>query len=545
MYRILIQNVSPGALGVSSFTDLAKSQKWIRAVVPKPTSYTTNVTTRRGVLAFERELTPLWGIGDNLLLGTPASSNMRRGGALNYKFIRQFSLSHVEENFLLKSGLEIGNKHDLPSPPAVELASSEGEQLLLEAFQAGSAKGFVHVFGSYVALSEPGLYGLASISTVIAEGLGFGKLAFLAHCNGAKVEVFQTNLCTIDDFRNYVLKCATSTDYHMVSYFDRSHFKQSIRSDYISFGNLATCTHIWPTFMVLTWLPYDPCVLYTLSCRDGSWIRTANHLSQIPLLLESEDVKDVNQILSVLFMSVSTNFSVFIKQVAEAQGKDGHVHSSKRKRKRLTTQGQLLMQLRETELHKRVSKWMDSMNSDSGFVTSSGNQHALLEIAANVASDGVKHSTLNPGSSGRLYSTDSVGSSKGNYERVSVEMSEPVTCSREQGPGKMIQTIDPSPSGCSVNNGHFICKDALTMLLLALPSHMWSGIKEPNLSAEFNSLVSIESVPHILKKEMTECAKRRLIRKCARGGGLGGVPRGRLGLCAREGFLGYAPDEAA
>ncbi|GMP91311.1 hypothetical protein CsSME_00042064 [Camellia sinensis var. sinensis] len=564
MYMILIQNVSPGALGVSSFTILAKSQKWIRAVVPKPMSYTTNVTTRRGVLAFERELTPLWGIGDNLLLGTPASSNMRRGGALNYKFSRQFSLSHVEENFLLKSGLEIGNKHDLPSPPAVELASSEGEQLLLEAFQAGSAKGFVHVFGSYVALSEPGLYGLASISTVlnalpptsgswrccfeflldscdnfekvIAEGLGFGKLAFLAHCNGAKVEVFQTNLCTIDDFRNYVLKCATSTDYHMVSYFDRSHFKQIggshispigayhggrdlvlvmdvSRFEYPPFWipltllwqamtsiDKATGNHMG--FMVLTRLPYDPCVLYTLSCRDGSWIRTANHLSQIPLLLESEDVKDVNQILSVLFMSVSTNFSVFIKQVAEAQGKDGHVHSSKRKRKRLTTQGQLLMQLWETELHKRVSKWMDSMNSDSGFVTRSGNQHALLEIAANVASDGVKHSTLNPGSSGRLYSTDSVGSSKGNYERVSVEMSEPVTCSREQGPGKMIQTIDPSPSGCSVNNGHFICKDALTMLLLALPSHMWSGIKEPNLSAEFNSLVSIESVPHILKKEV-------------------------------------------
>ncbi|KAL7174485.1 hypothetical protein ACSBR2_033688 [Camellia fascicularis] len=127
MYRILKQKVSPGALGVSSFTILAKSLKWIRAVVPKSTSYTTNVTTRRGALAFERELTPLWGIGDNLLLGAPASSNMRRGEALNYKFSRQFSLSHVEENFLLKNGLEIENKHDLPSPPAVELASSEGE----------------------------------------------------------------------------------------------------------------------------------------------------------------------------------------------------------------------------------------------------------------------------------------------------------------------------------------------------------------------------------------------------------------------------------
>ncbi|CAL5425384.1 unnamed protein product [Camellia sinensis] len=174
---------------------------------------------------------------------------------------------------------------------------------------------------------------------------------------------------------------------------------------------------------------------------------------------------------------------VFIMQVAEAQGKNGHVPSSERKRKRLTTQDQLLMQLRQIELHKRVSKWMDSMNSDSGFVTSFGNQHALLEIAANVASDGFKHSTLNPGSSGRLHSIDSAGSSKGNYDSVFVEMSEPVTYSREQGPG------------------HLIGNDALTMLLLALPSHMWSGIKEPNLSAEFNSFISIGSVPHILKKE--------------------------------------------
>ncbi|CAL5354081.1 unnamed protein product [Camellia sinensis] len=89
-------------------------------------------------------------------------------------------------------------------------------------------------------------------------------------------------------------------------------------------------------------------------------------------------------------------------------------------------------------------------------------------------------------------------------------MSEPVTCSREQGPGKMIQTIDPSTSGCSVNNGHLIVNDALTMLLLALPSHMWSGIKEPNLSAEFNSLVSIESVPHILKKEVVDIRRYNL-----------------------------------
>lgn len=63
-----------------------------------------------------------------------------------------------------------------------------------------------------------------SLKKVIADGLTLGKLAFLAHCNGTKVEVFQGNQCTIDDFREYVVKCATSQDNYMISFFDRAHF---------------------------------------------------------------------------------------------------------------------------------------------------------------------------------------------------------------------------------------------------------------------------------------------------------------------------------
>lgn len=65
-----------------------------------------------------------------------------------------------------------------------------------------------------------------SLEKVIADGLTFGKLAFLAHCNGTKVEVLRGNQCTIDEFRQYVVKCATSQYNYMVSFFDRAHFMQ-------------------------------------------------------------------------------------------------------------------------------------------------------------------------------------------------------------------------------------------------------------------------------------------------------------------------------
>lgn len=332
-----------------------------------------------------------------------------------------------------------------------------------------------------------------SVEKVIADGLTFGKLAFLAYCNGTKVEVFRGNQCTIDDFREHVFKCATLRDIYMVSLFDRAHFKQNRGShitpigayhvgrdlvllmDVSRFGYRSfwiPLTLLWEAmtssdkatgnstgFMVLSRLPHDPCVRYTLSCRDGSWMRTANHLLQIPLLLKSEDVKDVDRILSVLLGSESTDFREFIKHVAEVHGQeDGYLES----RKRLAIQDQLLRQLHETQLYNRVGRWLDYMNSDAGIARSYSKNHALPEIEANMAPHVAMHSTMKIGSSSRLLSTASANCSKANLAGT----------------------------------------DALTMLLFALPSHMWSGIQEPKLSAEFNSLVSIDNFPQILKNEV-------------------------------------------
>lgn len=58
------------------------------------------------------------------------------------------------------------------------------------------------------------------------EGITFGKLAFLAHCNGAAVEVFQSNQCSIEAFRHYVMKCSSSEEFHMIMQYERSHLNQ-------------------------------------------------------------------------------------------------------------------------------------------------------------------------------------------------------------------------------------------------------------------------------------------------------------------------------
>lgn len=522
MYGILKQKITLRALGVSSSKILAKSRKWIQTMVTPPTSYTSNVTRGRGVLASGRELKHLRGISGYLLLGAPASSNKMRGETLNNKFSRQFSSFGdlpVEERFLLKNAVECGSKHE-----EINLCSAEGEQIMAEASQEGSAEGFIELIMNFTQGLDAGLYGLASISVVlnaldtasgkprnwrdyfeflldscdsvekvIADGLTFGKLAFLAYSNGTKVEVFRGNQCTIDDFREHVFKCATLRDIYMVSLFDRAHFKQNRGShitpigayhvgrdlvllmDVSRFGYRSfwiPLTLLWEAmtssdkatgnstgFMVLSRLPHDPCVRYTLSCRDGSWMRTANHLLQIPLLLKSEDVKDVDRILSVLLGSESTDFREFIKHVAEVHGQeDGYLES----RKRLAIQDQLLRQLHETQLYNRIGRWLDYMNSDAGIARSYSKNHALPEIEANMAPHVAMHSTMKTGSSSQLLSTASANCSKANLAGT----------------------------------------DALTMLLFALPSHMWSGIREPKLSAEFNSLVSIDNFPQILKNEV-------------------------------------------
>lgn len=67
--------------------------------------------------------------------------------------------------------------------------------------------------------------------------------------------------------------------------------------------------------------------------------------------------------------------------------------------------------------------------------------------------------------------------------------------------GSFSQSFSTISADCLEAN--FAGNDALTMVVFSLPSHMWSGIQNSKLSAEFNSLVSLDNLPQMLKNEVT------------------------------------------
>ena len=60
------------------------------------------------------------------------------------------------------------------------------------------------------------------------------------------------------------------------------------------------------------------------SCRDDGWDTTAKYLSrEIPQLLSSEEINNIQNMLSVIFTSAPANLCNFIKWVAEVRKQDG------------------------------------------------------------------------------------------------------------------------------------------------------------------------------------------------------------------------------
>nr|GMD53888.1 glutathione gamma-glutamylcysteinyltransferase 1-like isoform X1 [Ipomoea batatas] len=148
----------------------------------------------------------------------------------------------------------------LPSPPAIDFASTEGKQLFMEASQNGTMEGFFKLISYFQTQSEPAYCGLASLSMVLnalaidpgrkwkgpwrwfdesmldcceplekvkAKGISFGKVVCLARCAGAKVEAVRTSQSNVDDFRKHIIACSTSDDCHLISSYHRGAFKQT------------------------------------------------------------------------------------------------------------------------------------------------------------------------------------------------------------------------------------------------------------------------------------------------------------------------------
>lgn len=70
------------------------------------------------------------------------------------------------------------------------------------------------------------------------KGISFGKVACLAHCEGAKVEAFRTNESSVEEFRKFVISCTSSEDYHVITSYNRAVFKQVCELIGITIGGI-------------------------------------------------------------------------------------------------------------------------------------------------------------------------------------------------------------------------------------------------------------------------------------------------------------------
>ncbi|KAK9281054.1 hypothetical protein L1049_003946 [Liquidambar formosana] len=476
----------------------------------------------------------------------------------------------------------------LPSPPAIDFASSEGKQLFIEAIQSGTMEGFYKLISYFQTQSEPAYCGLASLSMVLnalaidpgrkwkgpwrwfdesmldcceplekvkAKGISFGKLVCLAHCAGAKVDAFRTNQSTIDDFRKYVMTCSTSDDCHVISSYHRAAFKQTGAGHFSPIGGYhagkdmalildvarfkypphwVPLTLLWEAmdnvdgtygqrrgFMLISRPHREPGLLYTLSCKHESWISTAKYLmDDVPLLLKSEDIKDIENILSVVFLSLPSNFGEFIKWVAEVRRReDGDQSISQEEKGRLAVKEEVLKQVQETGLYKHVTEFL-SANSCFRKTPTSGDEDNLPKIAASVCCQGAEVlSGKSVSSNGYCCQETCVKCFKANGDKpITVVSGTVVNGKSEQGVDVLVPFSQMQLNCCGSGNCtgmHPAGSDVLTALLLALPQQTWSGIKDEKLLQEIYGLVSTENLPTLLQEEILHLQRQlHLLKRC-------------------------------
>ncbi|KAK3414577.1 hypothetical protein EUGRSUZ_H00438 [Eucalyptus grandis] len=148
----------------------------------------------------------------------------------------------------------------LPSPPAIDFASDEGQKLFREALPAGTMVGFFMLIPHFQTQLDPAYCGLATLAMVLNalaidpgrtwkgpwrwydesmlaspkelkkikdEGISFGDVVHRARRAGAEVEAFQTSQTDVDFFRQSVKKCCSSDNCHLVSSYHRAGLEQA------------------------------------------------------------------------------------------------------------------------------------------------------------------------------------------------------------------------------------------------------------------------------------------------------------------------------
>ncbi|KAL1559644.1 Glutathione gamma-glutamylcysteinyltransferase 1, variant 2 [Salvia divinorum] len=496
----------------------------------------------------------------------------------------------------------------LPSPPAIDFASSDGKKLFTEAIHSGTMEGFFKLISYFQTQSEPAYCGLASLSMVLnalaidprrkwkgpwrwfdenmldcceplekvkSTGITFGKVVCLAHCAGAKVEAFRTTQSTIDDFRKYVMACASSEDCHVISSYHRGVFKQTGTGHFSPIGGyhaerdmaliLDVARFKYPPHWVplrLLWEAMDtvddsngqhrgclclsvlsftpvsiicrfllvtrhqraPALLYTLSCKHESWITTAKYLmDDVPVLLSSDNMLNVKNVLATVFTSLPSDFAEFIKWVAEIRREeDSNQSLSEEEKGRLRIKEEMLKRMQETDLYKHVTDILSSGTLGSQIKQMLGREDSLPDIAAAaVCSQGAGILAGKSGSSDRFCCREtcvrSYRATNGD-KPVTLVSGTVVNGNGEHGVDMLATLSQTDPSCSSFGSGgysgmHPASNDVLTALLLALPPETWSGIKDEKTFETVSDLVSTERLHPLLQEEILHLRGQLLMLK--------------------------------
>ncbi|KAI7743981.1 hypothetical protein M8C21_001748 [Ambrosia artemisiifolia] len=436
----------------------------------------------------------------------------------------------------------------LPSPPAIDFVSTQGKQLFMEATQGGTMEGFFKLISYFQTQSEPAYCGLATLAMVLnalsidpgrkwkgpwrwfdesmldccepleivkAKGISFGKVVCLAHCAGAKVEAFRTNQTSIDEFRKHVIACSTSDDCHtgaghfspiggyhagrdMVLILDVARFKYPphwvpLALLWEAMDTVDEASGYHRGFMLVSRLQRPPALLYTLSCKHESWVNIAKYLMEdVPELLSSKIVKDVKDVLSIVFSSLPFKFLEFIKWIPEVRRTEqGDQRLSPEEQERLSIKGEILKQVQDTDLYKYVADFLDP--------SCLGQEASLNDIAASVCCQGAGFlNGNNESSNGSCCGETHVHCIKSNGARPPVTL---VSGTMTNGIGEQhVDVLAPSLNNCI--GLHPASHDVLIALLLALPPQTWSGIKDDTLLQEIATLVSLDNLPTLLQEEV-------------------------------------------
>ncbi|KAL0413552.1 UNVERIFIED_CONTAM: Glutathione gamma-glutamylcysteinyltransferase 1 [Sesamum radiatum] len=351
------------------------------------------------------------------------------------------------------------------------------------------------------------------LENVRDKGISFGKVVCLARCAGANVEAFRTDQSSIDEFRKYVMVCSTSDDYHVISSYSRRVFNQTgtghfspiggyhAESDMVLILDVARFKYpphwvplslLWEAmdtvveatglrrgFMLVSRQQRAPALLYALSCKHESWISTAKYLmDDVPMLLSSDNVKDINHAILTVFTSLPSEFSEFIKWVVEVRRKeDVRQALSQEEKSKPAMKEQVLKLVQETGLYKHVIKTLSAENSFCTTEQTLSHINCLPNIAA------VANNTLE----------------QGVANLVPLSQRELTSCTFGNSCG--CSTIQPASS------------DVFTALLLALPPQTWSAIKDRKVLEEISVLVSMESLPSFLQVEILHMRDQLLLFK--------------------------------